>query len=77
MLGYRNDKSAERQRRRIVAAIGDGGARMPDRRVVALFVESAAWIDAGAMAEIDRILRTSIDEPLGPEFMAPPADIAA
>jgi hypothetical protein len=30
-------------------------------------------IDAEAMAEIDRILKTSISEPVGPEFMAPPA----
>ena len=34
-------------------------------------------IDAGAMAEIDRILETSITEPVGPEFMAPPARNAA
>jgi aryl-alcohol dehydrogenase-like predicted oxidoreductase len=30
-------------------------------------------IDAGAKAEIDRILREEIPDPVGPEFMAPPA----
>jgi hypothetical protein len=34
-------------------------------------------IDAGAMSEIDRILETSIAEPVGPEFMAPPVRVAA
>jgi hypothetical protein len=29
------------------------------------------------MVEIDRILETSITEPVGPEFMAPPAREAA
>jgi hypothetical protein len=41
MFGYRYDKSAKGQRRRIVAAIGQSGARMPDGCVVALFIESA------------------------------------
>ena len=31
------------------------------------------WLDAPAMAEIDRILAATIREPVGPEFMAPPA----
>src|SRR3984893_2411520 len=41
MFGYRYDKSANGQRRRIVAAIGQSGARMPDGCVVALLVETA------------------------------------
>jgi hypothetical protein len=39
MFGYRYDKSAKGQRRRIVVAIGQSGSRMPDGCVVALFVE--------------------------------------
>jgi aryl-alcohol dehydrogenase-like predicted oxidoreductase len=31
------------------------------------------WLDAPAMAEIDRILAATISDPVGPEFMAPPA----
>jgi hypothetical protein len=31
------------------------------------------WLDAPAKAEIDRILSATINEPVGPEFMAPPA----
>ena len=31
------------------------------------------WLDAPAKAEIDRILRETITDPVGPEFMAPPA----
>jgi aryl-alcohol dehydrogenase-like predicted oxidoreductase len=35
--------------------------------------EVFGWsLDAAAKAEIDRILRTSITDPVGPEFMAPP-----
>ncbi|HTB00564.1 MAG TPA: aldo/keto reductase [Bradyrhizobium sp.] len=34
----------------------------------------AGWsLDASAKAEIDRILRETITDPVGPEFMAPPA----
>jgi aryl-alcohol dehydrogenase-like predicted oxidoreductase len=52
------------------------GARRPDQ--LAPLTDVMGWrIDAGAMAEIDRILDTSIAEPLGPEFMAPPEHIAA
>ncbi|HEV3373788.1 MAG TPA: hypothetical protein VG145_14675 [Xanthobacteraceae bacterium] len=29
-------------------------------------------LDAAARAEIDRILREAITDPVGPEFMAPP-----
>jgi aryl-alcohol dehydrogenase-like predicted oxidoreductase len=31
------------------------------------------WLDAPGKAEIDRILRETIADPIGPEFMAPPA----
>jgi aryl-alcohol dehydrogenase-like predicted oxidoreductase len=31
------------------------------------------WLDAPAKAEIDRILHETISDPVGPEFMAPPA----
>ena len=30
-------------------------------------------LDGGALREIDRIIRETIKEPVGPEFMAPPA----
>jgi aryl-alcohol dehydrogenase-like predicted oxidoreductase len=37
----------------------------------------AGWsLDAGSKAEIDRILRESIIDPVGPEFMAPPTRLA-
>jgi hypothetical protein len=29
-------------------------------------------LDNGALAEIDRIIRITVKEPVGPEFMAPP-----
>jgi hypothetical protein len=33
----------------------------------------AGWsLDAAAKAEIDQILRETITDPVGPEFMAPP-----
>jgi aryl-alcohol dehydrogenase-like predicted oxidoreductase len=36
--------------------------------------EVSGWmLDAAAKAEIDRILKATISEPIGPEFMAPPA----
>ena len=31
------------------------------------------WVDAPAKAEVDRILRETITDPVGLEFMAPPA----
>jgi len=38
----------------------------------------AGWqLDASAKAEIDRILRDTITDPVGPEFMAPPSRSAA
>jgi len=52
------------------------GARRPDQ--LAPINDVMGWrIDTSAMAEIDCILKTSIAEPLGPEFMAPPARNAA
>jgi hypothetical protein len=30
-------------------------------------------LDRGALREIDRIVRDTVKEPVGPEFMAPPA----
>jgi aryl-alcohol dehydrogenase-like predicted oxidoreductase len=36
--------------------------------------EVSGWsLDAGTMAEIDRILRETVTDPVGPGFMAPPA----
>jgi aryl-alcohol dehydrogenase-like predicted oxidoreductase len=48
------------------------GARRPAQmRPVA---EVMGWsLDASALAEIDRILAETISDPVGPEFMAPPA----
>ncbi len=52
------------------------GARRPDQ--LTPVADVMGWrIDADAMTEIDRILETSIPEPVGPEFMAPPARLAA
>jgi hypothetical protein len=36
--------------------------------------EVSGWrLDVAATAEIDCILRTTVIDPIGPEFMAPPA----
>jgi aryl-alcohol dehydrogenase-like predicted oxidoreductase len=52
------------------------GARRPDQ--LGPVADVMGWrIDAGAMTEIDRILETSIADPVGPEFMAPPVRVAA
>jgi aryl-alcohol dehydrogenase-like predicted oxidoreductase len=52
------------------------GARRPDQ--LAPVADVMGWrIDAGAMSEIDRILETSIAQPVGPEFMAPPVRVVA
>ena len=52
------------------------GARRPDQ--LAPVADVMGWrIDASAMTEIDHILETSIAAPVGPEFMAPPARVAA
>ena len=46
------------------------GARHPDQLQAALSV--SGWtLDAGTRAQIDRILRETITDPAGPEFMAP------
>jgi aryl-alcohol dehydrogenase-like predicted oxidoreductase len=48
------------------------GARHPDQ--LQPVDQVAGWsLDSGSTAEIDRILRETITDPLGPEFMAPPA----
>jgi aryl-alcohol dehydrogenase-like predicted oxidoreductase len=47
------------------------GARRPDQ--LQAVDEVMGWrLDAAAQAEIDRILRRTIGDPVGPEFMAPP-----
>jgi aryl-alcohol dehydrogenase-like predicted oxidoreductase len=52
------------------------GARQPGQ--LQPVDEIAGWrLDASAKAEIDRILRATIADPVGPEFMAPPARAAA
>jgi aryl-alcohol dehydrogenase-like predicted oxidoreductase len=48
------------------------GARHPDQ--LSPVDDVVGWrLDAAAKAEIDRILRETIADPVGPEFMAPPA----
>jgi len=48
------------------------GARYPDQ--LQPVDEVTGWrLDAPAKAEIDRILRETITDPVGPEFVAPPA----
>ena len=48
------------------------GARHPNQLLPV--DEIAGWrLDASTKAEIDRILRETISNPVGPEFMAPPA----
>jgi aryl-alcohol dehydrogenase-like predicted oxidoreductase len=48
------------------------GARRPDQ--LQPVDEVAGWrLDPSAKAEINRILREAITDPVGPEFMAPPA----
>jgi aryl-alcohol dehydrogenase-like predicted oxidoreductase len=52
------------------------GARRPDQ--LAPIAGLTGWrIDSSAMAEIDRILTETILNPVGPEFMAPPDQLAA
>src|SRR6266851_2296079 len=48
------------------------GARRPDQ-VQPVDVVTGWSLDASAKAEIDRILRETVTDPVGPEFMAPPA----
>ena len=48
------------------------GARRPDQLLAV--DEVMGWrLDAAGKAEIERILRATIRDPVGPEFMAPPA----
>jgi aryl-alcohol dehydrogenase-like predicted oxidoreductase len=48
------------------------GARRPEQ--LQPVDETIGWqLDAAARAEIDRILRETIADPIGPEFMAPPS----
>jgi aryl-alcohol dehydrogenase-like predicted oxidoreductase len=52
------------------------GARRPDQ--LAAVREAMGWrIDSAAMTQIERILRETITNPVGPEFMAPPEQLAA
>jgi aryl-alcohol dehydrogenase-like predicted oxidoreductase len=52
------------------------GARRPDQ--LAPIASLSGWhIDASAMAEIDRILSETVVDAVGPEFMAPPVQLAA
>ena len=52
------------------------GARRADQ--LSPIEEVVGWtIDAATMAEIDRILKKTIKDPIGPEFMAPPDRAAA
>jgi len=52
------------------------GARRPDQ--LAPIAGLSGWhIDSVAMAEIDRIISETIIDPVGPEFMAPPDQLAA
>jgi aryl-alcohol dehydrogenase-like predicted oxidoreductase len=48
------------------------GARRPEQ--LAAVAEVGGWsLEASAKAEIDRVLRERITDPVGPEFMAPPS----
>jgi aryl-alcohol dehydrogenase-like predicted oxidoreductase len=52
------------------------GARRPDQ--LAPIAGLSGWrIDSSAMAEIDRILAETVVDAVGPEFMAPPDQLAA
>jgi aryl-alcohol dehydrogenase-like predicted oxidoreductase len=52
------------------------GARRADQ--LAPIADVVGWhIDKAAMDEIDRILKETISDPVGPEFMAPPDRLAA
>src|ERR1700758_3413525 len=52
------------------------GARHADQ--LSPIADVLGWrIDSATMAEIDRILRQTVKDPVGPEFMAPPDHVAA
>ncbi|NBC31694.1 MAG: general stress protein [Alphaproteobacteria bacterium] len=58
------------------SAVALWGARRPDQ--LDAVDEVTGWsLGTDALAEIDRILQDTIREPVGPEFMAPPAREAA
>jgi aryl-alcohol dehydrogenase-like predicted oxidoreductase len=47
------------------------GARHPDQ--LRAIVGTAGWsVDTETRSTIDRILRETVTDPVGPEFMAPP-----
>jgi hypothetical protein len=48
------------------------GARHPDQ-LQPVDEVTGWWLDSPIKAEIDRTLRETITDPVGPEFMAPPA----
>ena len=56
--------------------VGSGGL-MATAQLAPIASLSAWHIDASDMAEINRILRDTITDPVGPEFMAPPDELAA
>jgi aryl-alcohol dehydrogenase-like predicted oxidoreductase len=52
------------------------GARAPHQ--LDPIADVMGWrLDASAMSEIDRIITESVADPIGPEFMAPPEELAA
>ncbi|HYG98787.1 MAG TPA: aldo/keto reductase [Terriglobales bacterium] len=52
------------------------GARRPEH--LDAIDGAMGWrLDAAAMRKIDGIIRESVQEPVGPEFMAPPTEVAA
>jgi aryl-alcohol dehydrogenase-like predicted oxidoreductase len=52
------------------------GARHPGQ--LDPVTDAMGWhLDAAALAEIDKIVATAVHDPVGPEFMAPPAQLAA
>jgi aryl-alcohol dehydrogenase-like predicted oxidoreductase len=54
------------------ATVALWGARHPDQ--LAPVAEVSGWsLEADVKAEIDRVLRERITDPVGPEFMAPPS----
>jgi hypothetical protein len=58
------------------STVAPWGARRPDR--LAPIADLSGWhIDSSALAEIDRILSETIVDAVGPEFMAPPDQLAA
>jgi hypothetical protein len=52
------------------------GARRADQ--LSPIADVIGWhIDSAAMADIEQILQETIRDPIGPEFMAPPDQVAA